>query len=310
MGEALLNPQNVTASVTVTVVSSVWERLDAAISSAREKDPEDYTQESWDAVQKALDAAQAGKNAQQPNDQDAENAATALEQALDALVRDVDKTVLLENLETAEKILENELENHYTAESWKALADVYEEAERVYADNDADQTVIDQAAEKLKGCLEGLEKRPEIEELEALVQEAGELDKELYTEESWNNMTAALNNARAVLLSENADEETVKDAAEALRSALEALQEAGEPEEPGGSDPGDTDDTGNGGPDQGSGDPNDGNQNSGAQDNGSGHGEQEAVQTGDPIHAFGMTALAGMVSAVVLAAVIWKKKRI
>ena len=310
VGEDLLNPQNVTASVTVTVVSSVWERLDAAISSAREKDPEDYTQESWDAVQKALDAAQAVKNAQQPNDQDAENAATALEQALNALVRDVDKTVLLENLETAEKILENELENHYTAESWKALADVYEEAERVYADNDADQTVIDQAAEKLKGCLEGLEKRPEIEELEALVQEAGELDKELYTEESWNNMTAALNNARAVLLSENADEETVKDAAEALRSALEALQEAGEPEEPGGSDPGDTDDTGNGGPDQGSGDPNDGNQNSGAQDNGSGHGEQEAVQTGDPIHAFGMTALAGMVSAVVLAAVIWKKKRI
>ena len=133
VGEDLLNPQNVTASVTVTVVSSVWERLDAAISSAREKDPEDYTQVSWDAVQKALDAAQAVKNAQQPNDQDAENAATALEQALDALVRDVDKTVLLENLETAEKILENELENHYTAESWKALADVYEEAERVYA---------------------------------------------------------------------------------------------------------------------------------------------------------------------------------
>lgn len=307
VGEDILNPQNITASVSVTVVSSVWERLDAAIISAQEKDPGDYTQESWGAVQAALDTALEVKHAQKPSDQDAEKAAEALEKALSALVRDVDKTVLGERMEAAEDILENELENHYTAESWSALKEACEKAEQIYKDSLADQSEIDQAAEEVKRCLEGLEKRPEIKELEALVQAAGELDKELYTEESWNEMSAVLNDARSVLLSTNADERTVREAAEALSLAMERLQEAGQPEKPGQTDPGNTGDAGTGGEDQ------NGGQNNGAQNggsDGSGGGSQQAVRTGDPIHAAGMLVLAGAAFAAAMTAVIWKKKKL
>lgn len=231
-GDDILNPQNIKASVTVTVASSVWEQLDNLIAAAQEKDPEDYTQESFHALQKALDAALEVKNALKPNDQDAKKATEALEEALSQLVRDTDKSVLREYLETAENILDNEMKNHYTSESWKALEDAYEEAVLAYADKDADQAAADQAAADLKDCLDGLEKRTEIIALEELVQKAGELEKDLYTEESWNEMTAALNAARAVLLSTDADEKEVKDAAQALDTAIKALQEAEQPQKP------------------------------------------------------------------------------
>lgn len=232
LGDDILNPQGMTASVTVTVVSSVWERLDAAISSARSKDPEDYTEESWSAVQEALEAALKVKDTEDADDQAAEEAAEALEQAVSALVRDVDRTGLESALESAADILETEMEGHYTSESWEALEEAYEAALKIDADNSADQDMVDRAAGELENSISSLEKRTEIKELEDLVSKAEKLDPSLYTEESWNAMTAELNKARAVLLSADADEDTVKGAVQNLTAAIDALKAAGQPQEP------------------------------------------------------------------------------
>lgn len=291
LGDDILNPQGMTASLTVTVVSSVWERLDAAISSAQSKDPEDYPEESWSAVQEALDAALKVKDAADADDQAAEEAADALEQAIEGLVRDVDRTRLENALDTAGNLLETELENHYTSESWNALKEAYEAASKVCADHGANQDMIDRAAGELESSISGLEKRTVIKELEDLVSQAEKLDPSLYTEDSWNAMTAELNKARAVLISADADEDSVKEAVSGLKAAIDALKAADQTQQPDTGGAGDEGNTGDGG--------------SGPAQDGS--GQQSAVQTGDPVHAAWLLALLG--TAFAAAVLAWKKKK-
>ena len=245
LGDDILNPQGMTASVTVTVVSSVWDRLDAVISSAQSKDPEDYTEESWSAVQEALDAALKVKDAADADDQAAAEAADALEQAIEDLVRDVDRT-------------------------------------------------------RLESSISGLEKRTEIKELEDLVSQAEKLDPSLYTEDSWNAMTAELNKARAVLIS--ADEDSVKEAVSGLKAAVEALEKADQPQQP---DTGGAGDEGNTG--DGSGTASSGGSGT-SQDGGAGSGQQAAVRTGDPVRAGWLLALTGTAFAAAAGALVWKKR--
>lgn len=172
LGDDILNPQGMTASLTVTVVSSVWERLDAAISSAQSKDPEDYTEESWSAVQEALDAALKVKDAADVDDQAAEEAADALEQAIEGLVRDVDRTRLESSISGLEKrTVIKELEDLvsqaekldpslYTEDSWERGQTALDAARAVLADPDAAQADCDNAQEALEEAMDALEYLP------------------------------------------------------------------------------------------------------------------------------------------------------
>ena len=64
--------------------------------------------------------------------------------------------------------------------------------------------------------------------LEEMIQEAEKLDSEEYTEESFANLQKALEEAGNVLANMNADKEMVVGAEESLKTALEALQKAGQ----------------------------------------------------------------------------------
>lgn len=237
-----------------------------------------------------LDAALKVKDAADVDDQAAEEAADALEQAIEGLVRDVDRTRLESALDTAGDLLETELEKHYTSESWNALKEAYEAASKVCADHGADQDMIDRAAGELESSISGLEKRTVIKELEDLVSQAEKLDPSLYTEDSWNAMTAELNKARAVLISADADEDSVKEAVSGLKAAIDALKAADQTQQPDTGGAGDEGNTGDG--DSGP-----------AQD---GSGQQSAVQTGDPVHAAWLLALLG--TAFAAAVLAWKKR--
>ncbi|HHU79592.1 MAG TPA: hypothetical protein GXZ29_12060, partial [Clostridiales bacterium] len=77
---------------------------------------------------------------------------------------------------------------------------------------------------------------PEVDksELESLISHAGEYDENQYTPESWSAFMAALSAAEEVLADEEASQEEVDNALEALKSAIEGLMEieTREPEEP------------------------------------------------------------------------------
>ncbi|MDD6176088.1 MAG: right-handed parallel beta-helix repeat-containing protein [Firmicutes bacterium] len=130
-----------------------FDPLNKQCSAAQSLSAGDYTAESWNAAEEALEQAkQLLKNA--GASQEAINsAAEALKAALDALVPLGDKTELNRELEQA-KQLDVSL---YTEASAKRLAEAIADAERVAADANAVQGDINGALEKLSTAVAELE---------------------------------------------------------------------------------------------------------------------------------------------------------
>lgn len=130
-----------------------FDPLNKQCSAAQSLSAGDYTAESWNTAEEALEQAkQLLKNA--GASQEAINsAAEALKAALDALVPLGDKTELNRELEQAKR-LDLSL---YTEASAKRLADAIADAERVAADANAVQGDINGALEKLSTAVAELE---------------------------------------------------------------------------------------------------------------------------------------------------------
>ena len=110
--------------------------------------------------------------------------------------------------------------NNYTADSWEALEQALSEAR--IAINSNDQEVVDTAVEKLGAAINALESLVlNYSELEAYIREAESLNESIYTTESWDALTKALANAKAVL--ESRDQDVIDAAAVELGAAIEGL---------------------------------------------------------------------------------------
>lgn len=131
----------------------------------------------------------------------------------------------------------------YTEESVKDLKDALEFANGILEDEEATETQIAEAIEKLQTALDQLEKKqgntedptdpedpenpadkPDKSGLKALVDKAGKIDYALYTKETGKALKEALTLARKVLDDEDATEEQIKDAGKKLDQALKGLE--------------------------------------------------------------------------------------
>lgn len=134
----------------------------------------------------------------------------------------VDKTALEEALAEADELTEED----YTEESWAALEDAKAEAEDVLKDPTATQEEVDAAVEALKEAVEALEEYVDPvdkSELEKAIKKAKSKNKKDYTKKSFDAMLAALKVAEKVMADENATQEEVDAAADALNKAIKAL---------------------------------------------------------------------------------------
>jgi len=132
----------------------------------------------------------------------------------------VDTSALEEALAKTEELTGED----YTEESWAALEDAKEAAEAVLTDPTATQSEIDEAAEALEEAIAGLEEIPvDKSELEKAIESAESKKKSDYTKKSWDAMQAALKVAEKVLADEEATQEEVDAAADALNKAIKAL---------------------------------------------------------------------------------------
>ena len=139
----------------------------------------------------------------------------------------VDTSALEEAVENAKSLNEED----FTEESWTALEEALEQAEDVLKDPTATQEEVDAAAEELNATAEALEEKPEettqpevdTTELEKAIAKAEKLDKKDYTAKSYKAVEAALKVAKSVLADENATQEEVDNAADALNKAIKAL---------------------------------------------------------------------------------------
>ena len=193
--------------------------LSDLIAEAEALNEADYTTGTWNTLETALEAAKtviANENATQ---QDIDDAADALRDAIDGLIKRGDKTELNSLIEEAEALDEAD----YTIGTWAALIEALEAAKDVASDVDATQAEVDEAKAALEAAMDNLIKRGDKDALSDLIAEAEALNEADYTTGTWNRLKTALEAARLVVANENASQTEIDEAADALRAAIDGL---------------------------------------------------------------------------------------
>ncbi|GEM_PF-5402705 len=195
----------------------------------------DYTSDSWNALEEALNNAREVLNNDQATQEEVDQALKDLANAYTNLQPApgepaVDKS-LLEGL-TNDVYGKDLSEDAYTPDSWKNLEDTLHHAENVLANENATQEDVDQAFLDLTDAyanLKVIDPEPVVDKslLEKLTNDilGKNLPAEVYTSESWKALEDALNHAQTVLADENATQEEVDTALGQLIEAYTNLKE-------------------------------------------------------------------------------------
>ena len=196
--------------------------MDAAIEAAGKLNKDDYTTESWDALQKVLEeVSKATLDSQAAIDM----AEAAVNAAIDSLVKKpeeilIDKSNLDAAIEAAGKLNKDD----YTTESWDALQKVLEEVSKATLDT---QAAVDMAEAAIKAAVDSLVKKqaPALDytELNTVIGLASGLKQADYTADTWSAMKAALTAAQALVNAADSQAQ-IDDATAALVAAVKALK--------------------------------------------------------------------------------------
>lgn len=127
--------------------------LKAAIDRATAINASEYTTASLTKMYEALETAKEVYGNDKADQTAVNDAAKALNDACDALVRVSDKSELQNLIAKVSGLKESD----YTAETWNALQEALKAAVAVDAEHDATQEDVDSAAEALKAAIEALE---------------------------------------------------------------------------------------------------------------------------------------------------------
>ncbi len=207
--------------------------LNAAKDAAANIKAENYEQDAnWTAFQNAYTAAQniaAGLDITHQTEITA--AATALTNAIANLTpkvveEDADYTKLNAEIAASQKIVDTEQASWYTEATWSAFTTALAEAKAVPTGlKKSSQGTIDAAASKLNAARTGLvEAAANYTNIDALIQECDALTAGDYTSVSWQNLTIALNAAKAVARDLKArNQATIDTAYNNLKAAKDAL---------------------------------------------------------------------------------------
>ena len=144
-----------------------------------------------------------------------------------AVKQNADKSTLQKFIAKAEDIKKDG--KTYTDVSMKVLEDALKTAETVNKDDVAIDNEINAAGLALKGAIDTMEEvKPSADKtaLEAKIKEAEAIDNKenVYTEDSYKNLTDAISAAKKVLADENAEQSEVDSQVTLLQAAIDGLQ--------------------------------------------------------------------------------------
>ena len=214
--------------------------LNDTIAKANGLKESDYTAESWTALVKAREAAQAVADNDKATAYDVALALTNLESAIAGLEKtgeepgpgpvEVNKTDLQTAVNKASKLEKAD----YTTNSWEAFAEALKAAQQVLDNKNATQQDVDTALSALQDAISKLEATAEPKPnpepgvvdkaaLNATINKAAAINLGLYTDDSANALRAALKKAREVSDNSNATQKQVDAAREALEKAIAGL---------------------------------------------------------------------------------------
>lgn len=180
--------------------------LEELLKTLNNLNPQDYTQESWNALSALMEQASEFVKNDKVSQEQINNMITQLNAAkenLQPVSKDVDTTqlnALLEELKGMDPQI-------YTQESWNTVAALIEQAEELLKSGTASQEQIDDRLNQLKAAKENLQPgtlpSPDPEQakqnLQTLMDEPNNLLSSEYTAESWNEIYALMKEANSLL---------------------------------------------------------------------------------------------------------------
>ena len=192
-------------------------------------DGKTYTEESLTVLKDALETAEAVYADDVAINTEIGSAGLALKNALDTMEEvtqtTVDKTNLKAAIDEAAKI-SNE-DGTYTEESYQALLEALEAAETVYQNEGATQSEVDSQTALLKAAAEALKEtvQSDKDDLKDAIAKAESLNdqKDTYTVDSWNALYAVYSAAVSVYEDADASQAEIDTQTELLLSAIDAL---------------------------------------------------------------------------------------
>lgn len=208
------------ASFDALVVRGDLKALDQEIKDIEKLSKDDYTEESYNALEEVLVEAK-----KLVTNKDA--TVTEVGDAYKAL-QDARKNLVLKATDTEIKALENRMasykEEDYTASSWKdfdlVLNEIKEELKTEHTSAE-----IEALTHKLEEASKKLITRGNTAELELLLNQAKKTDSKLYTEKSYKNLLDVIKATEKALENKNElTHEEVDALTEDLRKAMEALE--------------------------------------------------------------------------------------
>ena len=197
-------------------------KLQELITKAKDKKEADYTADSWKVFAEALANAENELKSEKSTPETVKAAEDKLSEAIKGLApkKQVDKS----RLEALIAEASGKVESQYTPESWTAFTTALGTANEVNGNKDATQETVDQACVNLRAGIDGLTAKADKTQLQALIEQAGNKNKDEYTEESWTSFETALNEAKGVSTNENASQDAVDQAYASLSKAIDELK--------------------------------------------------------------------------------------
>jgi len=218
------------------LIAAAKKSLTDAVKNAGGIDASLYTEESYQSVVEAKEAAQAVLDKQNATRTEIENALTALQNAVNSLeVKPEDNTEILNQLGSAVKEAAAKDESKYTATSYATMQTALENARKVLANEKASKAEIEEALRNLQSAIDGLQEKQEpgpkpednteiLRQLGEAVAEAEAKDSSKYTEDTYARLREALTAARKVIgTTEPAAEPTKEEIQKALKDLRDAL---------------------------------------------------------------------------------------
>ena len=173
-------------------IASVDELVQSVSSAA-------YTQESWQDLLNALQAAKETLANKQATLEQVEAATQQLKTALAGLKQSDEKTALQDLIAFVEKRMAELDQKLYTTNSWAALSSALENAKNTLADTKATTQDYSDAVSKLNSAYGDLALKGDATELKAEVDAAKAYQENAYTPSSWKALNNALQAAQALL---------------------------------------------------------------------------------------------------------------
>ena len=220
--------------------------LNNLIAEASALDPNAYTEESWTALSKALEAANAVATDNSVTTTQVKDAYDALAAAKEALVETTEPGPTPEDPREELAVLVGQMSgvqnDNYTTESWDAFQAQIKDAIAILQDASATDEDVQAMIDALNAAYTGLVKDGKAE-LGSVIDQMEKVEKGNYTDTSWNAFQAKLAEAKAMLDAGTATNDEMLAMAQALQAAYDNLvkKDDGQPGKPGTGTGGSTD---------------------------------------------------------------------